>query len=372
MTGIESLADQSTSWRFVDPGGNGWFTYFGIHPGDGSLYASSDMKLSLFRSRDRGESWSPIANPVTGTAHCVAGDPLSPNMLYMSQVGVTPGTSGIWKSPDHGDSWSLLCPGDRFGGGLAQSALVDPGDPARLFWATGREGILRSGDGGRSWTAINDGLPPAAFGRGRHLNALELETDNEPGQRTVYYPSAAGLFAWSATNGHWRLLRAGACSQASAGRGGLLYAAFPAEGLFLSRDSGGSWEGIGEEGIGGAPGAGLGGSKPLRVLCCRRQPEIVYVATARDRGVYRSDDGGRNFTPITRNRHDAGNNWPLNYRQIEAVSGMIMALDPHDPGTLYLDYNKKTHDGGRTWQHWGTREVAPDRWAGTGLALLTE
>lgn len=382
MTGIESLSDQSTSWRFVDPGGNGWFTCFCIHPGDGSLYASSDMKLSLFRSRDRGESWVPIANPVSGTAHYVAGDPQSPGLLYMSQAGIAPGTSGLWKSLDHGDSWNLLCPGNQFGGGLDQSALVDPGDPDRLFWATGRESILRSGDGGRNWIAMNDGLPPAVFQRGRHLNALELEADHEPGQRILYYPSRAGLFAWSAATGRWRLLRSGQCSQVSAGKEGVLYAAFPLEGLFLSRDFGGSWEEIGGKGIGTevigreeigrAKSCGLGGSRPLRVSCCHSQPEILYVATAGDRGVYHSVDGGRNFAPITCNRHDEGNNWPLNYRQIEAVSGMIMAMDPRDPDTLYLDYNKKTHDGGRTWQHWGTREVAPDRWTGTGLALLTE
>jgi photosystem II stability/assembly factor-like uncharacterized protein len=382
MTGIESLSDQSTSWRFVDPGGNGWFTYFGIHPGDGSLYASSDMKLSLFRSRDRGESWDTIANPVSGTAHCIAGDPVSPGTLYMSQVGIAPGTSGLWKSLDHGDSWQLWCPGDQFGGGLDQSALVDPGDPDRLFWATGQDGILASSDGGRSWISMNDGLPATAFKRRRHLNALELETDHTPGQRILYYPSAAGLFAWSAATGRWKLLRSGPCSQVSAGREGVLYGAFPFEGLFLSGDFGGSWKEIGgAQGDGGQSACepngceqngGLGGAEPLRVLSCRKRPELVYVATTRDRGVYRSVDGGLSFSLITRNRHDTGNNWPLNYRQIEAVSGMIMALDPHDPDTLYMDYNKKTHDGGQTWQHWGTREVAPDRWTGTGLALLTE
>jgi hypothetical protein len=79
-----------SGWKFVDPGGSGWTAFPGIHPADGSLYVSSDMKCSLFRSRDRGESWEPISNPVTGSACCLAGDPGNRDILYMNQISEEP------------------------------------------------------------------------------------------------------------------------------------------------------------------------------------------------------------------------------------------------------------------------------------------
>src|SRR5258706_7595918 len=87
---------QQTVWESIgDPGGNGGVTFTSIHPATGNIYTSSDMSRSLFRSTNRAETWEPIANPVTGTADYIAGDPKSPGTLYMSQIGVTAKGSGI-------------------------------------------------------------------------------------------------------------------------------------------------------------------------------------------------------------------------------------------------------------------------------------
>ena len=367
------------AWRFVDPGGNGWATFVGINAGNGHLYVSSDMKYSLFRSRDRGESWEPIANPVLGTATCVAADPEAPERLFLSQAGEAPESRGIWRSADGGDSWEQVCATGCYGAashgaGMGQSGLVDPEDGRVLYWTTDGGTVLRSRDGGRSWRELSDGLPLGSIGQLRHLNALISDSEGGSAGRTLYYPTVAGLYRLRGAGRDidrrdatpaapsWELLRPGPCTQAALGAGGCLYAAFPREGLFLSRDGGGSWEAL---------TAGLDGKKAYRVQAAAGAP-VLYVATMEDRGIYRSADGGASFSLITRNRHDGDRNWPANYRGLEAVSGMTMLLDPRDPDTLYLDYNKKTHDGGRTWLHYGTREVAPDRWSGTGLALLTE
>jgi hypothetical protein len=51
----DRFGDPIGVWRSVDPGGNGWAIFSGIHPGNGHLYVSSDMSYSLFRSRARGQ-----------------------------------------------------------------------------------------------------------------------------------------------------------------------------------------------------------------------------------------------------------------------------------------------------------------------------
>ena len=153
------------------------------------------------------------------------------------------------------------------------------------------------------------------------------------------------------------------CNQLAVCRDGIIYAAFPDHGLFKSYDEGKTWKELKN---------GLDSNKPLRVVADRQNPDYVYVATVTDKGVYGSTNGGKSFKLLTKNRFNKDLNWPMNYRQHEAVSGMTMFIDPMDPETLFLDYNKKTHDGGKTWMHYGTKEVRRDRWNGTGLTLLTE
>src|SRR5262245_353911 len=83
-----SLAGQETVWQSVgDPGGNGGVTFTSVHPASGALFTGSDMSRSIFRSRDRAETWEGVANPVTGTPDYIAGDPSSPGTVYMVQIG---------------------------------------------------------------------------------------------------------------------------------------------------------------------------------------------------------------------------------------------------------------------------------------------
>ncbi|MBN2411931.1 hypothetical protein JXQ31_09590 [candidate division KSB1 bacterium] len=360
------LRGQETVWQTVDPGGNGWLMFASIHPKTGHLYFSSDMNLSLLRSTDQGETWEPIANPVAGTPFFVAGDPKEPATLYMNQSGAAPQTSGIWRSQDNGDTWEHIYSSEEFGIDRGQSGLVDPDNNQILYWTAADMGVRRSTDGGFSWTDISQGLPKEKIRHGRHLNQIELDYGSPAGHRLLYYPTNVGLYQKEEPNGQWNLiggLPAGDCSDVAVCDGGILYAALPDHGLFRSDDKGQSWSKMSN---------GLDGKIPFRVLATTSRPDIVYVATVRDEGVYGSRDGGKSFRLLTHRRYNSQLNWPINYRQHEAVSGQIMFIDPNDPNTVYMDYNKKTHDGGQTWVHYGAKEVSRDRWRGTGLCLLTD
>ncbi|MFB0516879.1 MAG: WD40/YVTN/BNR-like repeat-containing protein, partial [Candidatus Neomarinimicrobiota bacterium] len=358
---------QETIWRPVDPGGNGWLMFASIHPASGHLYFSSDMSLSLHKSTDQGETWVPIANPIPGTAYYVAGDPTEPNTIYMNQIGVTPKASGIWKSTDDGETWIHLYQSEEFGISRSQSGAVDPADNQVIYWTAADMGVRKSLDGGYTWEDMSTGLPLEELAYPyRHCHALEIDHNSTLGQRKIYYPTNLGLFRYEAEKSEWQRvsgLPEGTCSDAEVCDGGTLYAALPDNGLYRSLDDGETWQQLTK---------GLDGKTPFQVVATNQRPDMVYVATVRDEGIYGSRDGGDSFRLLTHRRFNARYNWPMNYRQHEAVSGQIMFVDPNDPLTLHLDYNKKTHDGGETWQHFGLKEIRRDRYTGTGLTLLTD
>ncbi len=354
-------------WETVDPGGNGWLMSAAIHPRSGHLFFSSDMSLSLLRSTDRGETWTPIANPVAGTAHGIVGDPSNPNTLYMNQMGVVPATSGIWRSTDNGDTWQQRYQGEDFGWSRGQSGAVDPANNQVVYWTAADMGVRRSTDGGVHWTDVSQGLPKDRIVQERHLNELELDHNTPPGRRSLYYPTNLGLYRMDEPGDKWQFVAGGLpparCSDVAVCDRGIVFAAFPDRGLYKSTDDGKTWEQRND---------GLDGKKAFRVLVAKSRPEMVYVATVRDEGIYGSQGSANSFRLLTHRRYNSDFNWPTNYRQHEAVSAQVLFIDPNDPYTLYSDYSKKTHDGGQTWQHYGMREVRRDRWRGTGLCLLTD
>ncbi|MFC1481383.1 WD40/YVTN/BNR-like repeat-containing protein [Candidatus Neomarinimicrobiota bacterium] len=367
LTCVVASYGQQTRWQPIGPGGNGWLMTASLNPASGHFYVSSDMGLSLLRSVDRGDTWQPIANPVPGTAFYVAGDPGTPGIIYINQKGESPKASGIWKSTDDGDTWEHIYQSDEFGISRSQSGVVDPTDYQIIYWTAADMGVRRSQDGGYSWVDISTGLPMEELSHPfKHCHTLEIDHNTALNQRRVYYPTNLGLYRFIADRGEWQLvpgLPNGICTDVEVCDGNIIYATFPETGLYRSSNGGESWEPLEN---------GLDGKTSFQIEVTNGEPDYVYVATVRDKGIYGSSDGGDTFKLLTHRRFNAQFNWPMNYRQHEAVSGQIMFVDPNDPLTLYLDYNKKTHDGGETWQHYGLKEVRRDRYTGTGLTLLTE
>ncbi|MFC2115044.1 hypothetical protein ACFLTU_01115 [Bacteroidota bacterium] len=353
---------QKTEWISVDPGGNGWLTASAMHPVSGDLYLTTDMRFSLFRSTDLGDTWDPISNVVPGTFNCIVGHPSDENIIYGHQVGFVPESNGLWKSVDKGDTWEMLYPSQLLGMGRGESGVIHPDNTDVMYWTAEDGGVMKSEDGGKSWKDFSNGLPKSKLERSRHLNKLEIDRNHG-----VYYPSRMGLYFLAHGSSNWKLIKGGLpqseCSDVQLTHNGILYAALPAYGLYRSLNNGKKWTLMTN---------GLDGKSCFRVVAVESKPDIVYVATTKDRGVYRSDNRGESFKLVTHYKFDKEYNWPLNYRQMEAVSAQHMFIHPVNPDTLIMDYNKKTYDGGKTWMHYGTKHVGNDRWSGTGLALLTE
>ena len=389
---VTSPVVKETVWETAaDPGGNGGITFTSMHPTSGHIFTSSDMTRSLFRTSNRAESWQPIANPIgTGTAYYIAGDPGNPHTLYMSQDGVTPKGSGIWKSTDDGDTWEQICQSTKFGENdydsslffydtrtphyfYCHSGVVDPKNPKNLYWTGANKGILRSMDGGYTWEDWSNGLPTEKLSyEYRYAHTIEIDQNTLLKNRRLFYPTSLGLYQRSSSGGVWELVKGlpkSQCTDVEVCDKNIIYAAFPGSGLFMSKDDGKSWE---------KKTTGLQNKKIVRVVATNNRPDMVYVSTDGDIGesatmaLYGSRDFADTFVVLTNAKFNAEMNWKQNYRQQEGVSVHDLFVDPNDPFTVYVIRGMKSTDGGKTWKHFGMKEIFQDRWQGTGLPLLTQ
>jgi photosystem II stability/assembly factor-like uncharacterized protein len=130
------------------------------------LYAGGKRILGqgrVARSYDCGRNWTLSEDMTTSAVHCITGDPTSSDILYVG----TP-DKGVLKSSDGGDTWS------QSNGGLADGNSADvyhlaaqPGNPP-VIWLTAREIVqtpygpvlqyvsYTSSDHGSTWSKVGD------------------------------------------------------------------------------------------------------------------------------------------------------------------------------------------------------------------------
>ena len=170
---------QRSRWEVGGPyfhGHNVYAMAFDGRDGQHRIWVSTQSYWGtmLRSSDDFGKSWTnpqqaPIRFPSdTGVSlkniwQITLGRPEEPNVLY---CGVEP--AALFETRDGGENWSLVrglfdhphrprwMPGN---GGLAlHSIVLDPSDNQRMYVAISAGGVYRTIDGGRTWTAQNQGI----------------------------------------------------------------------------------------------------------------------------------------------------------------------------------------------------------------------
>ncbi|HKX13667.1 MAG TPA: exo-alpha-sialidase [Propionibacteriaceae bacterium] len=147
--------------------------------GDSDVIYAGTQPSALFRSTDRGESFSLIRSlwdhphreewgaGYGGQAiHSVLPDPTDP-----AHVTVAMSTGGVYRTYDRGETWNPANAGIKVDfapdpypefGQCVHKIAAHPDVPNRIF-AQNHGGVYRSDNGGDQWTSIADGLP-ADFG----------------------------------------------------------------------------------------------------------------------------------------------------------------------------------------------------------------
>lgn len=385
--GLFRTADAGLSWKRVDHGlPVAAIDLLALAPSDRRTAYVYIATLGLYRSADGGFSWQRAAAPSSIFGAALAVSPRSPRTLASVGAGGT-----LSRSTDGGTHWSTV-PGLA---GLT-SAAFDAGVPQRVYAGSAAPplgGVLRSDDGGASWTRRSQGMTSL----GAFLLAVDPQDPNRlwttvgnalfrsanrgrrwaratsPSMDLLDQLAASGeVFAGvplriphalttyvlqrSADNGaSWqvaidalsldlRLLRVAPSDPSTIYAQGLALGDGVSR-LYRSTDDGSTWEPRSS----GGPGLFCGFGD---LAVAPSAASVLYLASAQfdatshcQGAVSRSDDGGATWTPA-----DAG---------LPGVDGGIAALavDPGNPNLVYaatVGFGVwKSTDGGHSWSQDG-------------------
>ena len=155
-----------------------------VGTGEDNLFRAGIAGTGIYKSEDAGKTWTQMGLTDSGTIGRVLVNPTNPDVVFVAASGhewTSNEMRGVFKTTDGGKTWTKVFYRSPNTG--AVDLVMDPSDPNTLYaamWQRARRkwsdprvepgysegGVWKTTDGGKSWTAINDGLPPAQF-RGR-------------------------------------------------------------------------------------------------------------------------------------------------------------------------------------------------------------
>ncbi len=324
-------------WRFAGPSNiGGRISDVAFAPSDPATVFAASATGGLFKSTDRGQSWTPVFDrQALLTIGDVAVDPTNPRLVYVGTGEANGGHNnfaggGVFKTEDGGISWQFL--------GLQATTsigriVIDPEDPGRVFVAAvgsyfapnPERGLYRSRDGGATWEQVlfvNDSTGV--------IDVVQRPDD----------PDVLVAATWQ------RVRRV---------TGSFLYG--QDSGLWRSRDGGDTWERLG-------PANGLPDPEAHRdpatgrvrigrigLALCRDHPDVMYALYndgSTYLGLFRTDDGGDTWRDVDPDRdvfNGTGKDGSFSW-----YFGQVR-VHPEDPDRVYvMDVSlMQSTDGGATW-----------------------
>ena len=227
------------------------------------------------------DSWS----AGSGRVNCIVEDPNNPNTLF---IGAPAG--GVWKSVDAGSTWTPL--GDELSVIGISGIAIDPNNSNIIYLATGDTdggdtysiGILKSVDGGLSWSAAGNVAG--------ETTELIIDPTNS---NVIYLATSSGVYKSINAGSSWNNIQGGNIRDIDIkpGSSNVIYAVSSSE-FFMTTDSGASWNTI----TSGLPNT----SGRLAIATTAANANYVYVLSATTgngfQGVYRSVNSGTSFTAM--------------------------------------------------------------------------
>ena len=373
-----------------------------------TVYAGTDF--GVFKSVNAGATWSPMSAGITmRDIRALAINPNNPQTLYAGAGGgLSGGPGAVFKTTNGGELWAntgLAAPDVRavaidpeagetvYVGGLSSNVLktidggatwtasstglinaavlslsINPDTPSTVYAGT-NDGVVKTIDAGATWAVVNTRLTNT------FVFALALDRTTP----TTLYAGMDQPEIFKTTDGaeSWTLKNSGLTSfvsvQAVAIDGvtpSIIYAGLSGGGVFKSTDSGESWS---------AANAGLTHPVVQALATDPATAGIIYAGTAG--GVFKSVNGAAIWTktplavnvsaiavdPVTTKilytatpiagvfkSEDAGESWSeINTGLPPGSTALALAIDPGTPTTVYVGIQGagvfKSLDGGAHW-----------------------
>jgi photosystem II stability/assembly factor-like uncharacterized protein len=189
-------------------------------------------------------------SPDGGRIRTVAIHPTNPSIIYAGSA-----SGGVWRTTNGGASWTALT---DFQCTLTTGSIaIDPVDPNIVYVGTGEPasssgcGLLRSFDGGDSWTEINGNgvLSPTNGTRANQTYRIRVDRETAGSQTstTVLYAASNGLHRSTTSGSAWTTVLSGFITDLEADplQPDVYYAARAnagaANGIYRSTDNGANW-----------------------------------------------------------------------------------------------------------------------------------
>ncbi|MCY4588349.1 MAG: hypothetical protein OXB98_20160 [Bryobacterales bacterium] len=312
-----------------------------IDPNDSdTIYVGTN--LGLIVTRDRFASTEVPAGLLGASVTDIDIDKSNTDTVYASTR-----LARTFRSGDRGVTWQPINLGMALGESL--SLAVDPHTPATVFAGLNGAGVFRSIDSGAHWELSSDGM------FGADIRVIELDPQNSANVLAGAFGGA--MFLSQNAGGRWeearngfiavqphsiafspqdpQIVYAGSVNPFSQGNGT----------LFRSTNGGRDWQ------------SRATGSSIYSVVADPANTERLYVATAT--GVFRSDDGGNNFTglnDIDGLGSDALLNWSITDLEMDPGNSNVLYAVGNTfdffSGRIYQFF--KTDNAGGHWQDGGT------------------
>ena len=314
---------KSLKYRLIGPASGGRTTRAAGIAGDPSTYYVATASGGVWKSTDGGTTFTSVfdSQPISSIGS-LAIAPSNPNVVYVGsgeaniRGNVAPG-NGIYKTLDGGKNWTHVWKQE----GQIGTMVVHPTNPdvafaavlGNAFGPNPERGVYRTSDGGKSWQQV-----------------LKKDADTGASDIAMDPSNPAILFAglWSARRTPWDLTSGG-----------------PGSGLYVSRDGGDTWKQLTGNGLPEGTWGKIG------VAIARSNGKRVYALIEAEKGgLFKSDDGGENWTLASANRAIRQRAWyyttltvhPTNQEEVWFPQvPMLRTID----GGKTIEYKKGFHHG---------------------------
>jgi photosystem II stability/assembly factor-like uncharacterized protein len=245
---------------------------FLVDANDRKLVYAGGSPISMYRSEDTGETWRKLPNPGMPDRAVM---PFACRVMRMAQHPSKPGTifaalevNGVMRTTDGGESWSDCSAGllelaqqphlkskivsDTYNEGMldGHAIAISPADPDKVVVAV-RMGLFETGDGGKTWQDMEVGrFSPTTYGR-------DIKVSPQDGN-TLY----------------------AALSVAAASKDGAIY---------RSTDKGASWKRFDKVQVHGTI---------MSVALHHTDPDQVFIGARYDGEIHGTEDGGATWNSL--------------------------------------------------------------------------
>ncbi|OKH33683.1 hypothetical protein NIES2119_22425 [[Phormidium ambiguum] IAM M-71] len=325
----------STKWKNVSIGGGGYVTGIFLHPLEKNLiYIKTDVG-GFYRWNPQNQSWIPLTDHFSLSqsnyygGEALALDLKNPNIVYIAAGKYLWEKGSIFKSSDRGQTWTKLNIDLPMGGNqkkrwAGERLAVNPFNSDIIFFGSRRDGLWKSVNAGKSWTKVTSflGTPEKDIG----ISAILFDSKKSG----LVYANAYGdgIYKSTDTGVTWQKLSGSPQSvrRIAISPDGTLYVTSEGEqGVSKYQDN--VWQNITPKNVKAVFNA---------ISINPNNPEEILVALGERPGtkIYRSLDGGNNWTEIQRSMNSTVPWWNGIMLRQPWISSL--AFDPYTKDRVWL------------------------------------